>query len=313
MKKKSVIAILFTVAVLMTSCGQKPVENTKDNTIIANTENQIEDGTEVAEKIESTESEEINTEGVEIQNTEYEAGVAEEGGFLVQIVEQSESYKADDGREVLTSVQSYPKLSAKENAKAAEVINADIESMQADDEASIEENVTVAKEDYAFRMQEVTNDTETMMLPYPYQIQITSVVTRNDKKVFSFAMDSYAFLGGAHGNGGTTGYNYDAVTGKRLKLEELSEDSAAWKEKILSFVKEQCESDAYKERLYEDYETYLEDAVFAENNWYFDENGILISCSPYSIGCYASGSINFEIPYETLRTYGLNENYLLEE
>ena len=299
MKKKYVIAILFTAMVFMTSCGQKAVENTGDNTIIESTENKTEAETE----------EVANTEDVEIQNTEYEADAIGEGCFWVQMEEQSESYKADDGKEIFTNLQNYPKLSSKEKSEIAEIINADIESMQTNNKKDAEEQLKLAKEDYAYRMETATSDTEEIFLPFPYQIQSTSVVMRNDAKIFSFAVDDYAYFGGAHGEGGTTGYNYDAMTGERLKLDDLAEDASAFKNHIRSYVKEQCEKEVYKERVFEEYETYLDDAIFAEDSWYFTENGILISCPPYSLGCYAAGSINFEISYETLKAYGLKEDY----
>lgn len=332
MKRKNVIAILFAFVVFAASCGQKEAQNT--------VEKNTEAASEIAEDTESAEPEEINTEEMNTENeqpveenttestlsseqinaadkieveVDTESSVSEsekmgEGGFKVQIEENKESYKVVGKEEIMWNIQSYPKISS--GGKTAETINADIESIKASMKNETDENLTAAKEDYLYRIEQNPDAAETTGVMIPFEMQETSVVTRNDAAIFSFAVDSYAFLGGAHGCGATTGYNYDAKTGKHMQLEDLSEDSEAFKANVLSFVKEQCESDAYRERLFEDYETYLEETVFAEDSWYFTDSGILISCPPYTLSAYVEGTINFEIPYETLKTFGMKAEYL---
>lgn len=292
MKKKNVAFLMCAMSVVLSSCGQA-----------ANTNKEVNNSKEVQEIVTETET---------VSETESETAADEwkDGAFFgVQIEETSDSYTADDGTEIFVDSYSYPELTGG-NAGTAEKINADIRAMKEGRKARVDEVAGYAKEDYQYRVEENAGaDMETM--PFEsYCMDDVSSIGRNDEKIFSFILYSYEYSGGAHGYGACTGYNYDASTGERLSLTDLSEDGDAWKENILNYVGEQCKTEEYQTRLFEEYEDYLTDAVFAENNWFFTEDGLTVTCSPYAIGPYASGSIDFEIPYETLQEFGLKDCYM---
>lgn len=292
MKKKSVALLLCTMSVVLSSCGQA-----------ANTNTGVKNSETVQEIVPETEA-------VAKTENETETDDRKDGAFFgVKIEENSDSYTADDGTEIFVGTCSYPELTGG-NTEAAEKINTDIQAMKEEREARVAEIVGYAKDDYQYRIEENEGVDTEMMGFYSYSEEDTSSVGRNDERVFSFILNSYEYTGGAHGYGFYAGYNYDASTGERLSLTDLSEDGNAWKENILSYVEEKCKTEEYQELLFEEYETCLTDAVFAEDNWFFTEDGLTITCSPYAIGPYASGSINFEIPYETLQEFGLKDCYL---
>lgn len=280
MKMKNIL-ILCGMAVLLTSCKSVPLN--------------IQESESATEQSISAAAEET---------TEESTVPAEAVGLSYAITEEENSFAAEDGTEVLKVTYTYPQLAGSETSVAP--INEDVSAHREDFWNDASDNFNYAKEDYAYRIDELG---ETAGQFFPYEMQMDTAVTRNDEAVFSFTQASYSFTGGAHGYGETKGYNYDTMTGQQIFLKDLSEDESSWKENILSYVQEKCQTEEYKERLFEDYESYLADVVFEDDNWYFTGEGLAISCAPYTLGCYAAGSIEFLIPYENLKAYGLKDCY----
>ncbi len=115
-------------------------------------------------------------------------------------------------------------------------------------------------------------------------------VHRCDKRVFSAEMCEYAYCGGVHGLGTSTGYNYDMATGQHLKLSDIISDIPALQEKITSIL------------LSSEPEETFEDSVHScilgarqDDCWVVTDQGLLFCFNPYEIACYASGSFRVKI------------------
>jgi len=140
----------------------------------------------------------------------------------------------------------------------------------------------------------------------PFANEVRFKEERVDNKVASFIKSNYSNSGGAHGYNYTSGWNFDLETGKRLTLEDITEDKEAFMANIKEYVLELCKSDAYNSRLFPGYEESI-DFVLQDDLWYFDYEGITFIANPYEISAYAEGTLYFTIPYEALK--GLKDAY----
>ena len=146
-------------------------------------------------------------------------------------------------------------------------------------------------------------------LPLEFASDMTVKTKRLDENTVNLVYTSYLFTGGAHGNYGDRAYVFDSETGEILSLEKLTDSpeklTAYLTEYMLKLISEDKEQ-YYSQRMPEGYlvDMSTEDAVKAlirEGSWYFDTEGMCIFSDPYEIGPYASGIIEFRIPYSDLR------------
>lgn len=139
---------------------------------------------------------------------------------------------------------------------------------------------------------------------YPYSTESVITVLRADDQVFSFVNESYVFSGGAHGNGGVAGYNYDSQTGKLLTLSDVLSDREGLYEEIIARLSEEYGEDG----LFPEYQETVRQEVYEEPsglgdydhrlNFTLTSQGMTVYFNPYEIGPWAAGTIKVEIPYE---------------
>ena len=120
-------------------------------------------------------------------------------------------------------------------------------------------------------------------------------IIRADSKLLSFREDVSWFGGGAHGNYGTTGKNYDTVSGRKLSLNDVIAD----KEQFIEAVKNQLNENYnvkqgyslnidYGEQLLRD--SFHFDTDSEEVEWTLCYTQISVYFSPYTLGSYAEGA-----------------------
>ncbi len=120
---------------------------------------------------------------------------------------------------------------------------------------------------------------------------------RSDDKVFSYVLETYSFLGGAHGVTNYITYNFDPENGKNISLNDvitepdalpavIVEDLLYQNEDLVEYFK-QCPSD--KENLLENIKKELQDNSEGFS-WTLDYDGIIVYFEDYAMGSYAAGS-----------------------
>ena len=163
------------------------------------------------------------------------------------------------------------------------------------------------REEYASRSADGTLDWF-----MPYELVRTMGVARGDSRVLSLTVMDYVYSGGAHGYGGLGALNFDLSTGAQLRLEDLSDDPAAFLDRCAEKLLEISRSGDYAELARDGYFPGYEDSLpglLRDGNWYFDGAGITVIANPYEIAPYAAGRIEFTLPYEWLRGQ-VREEYL---
>lgn len=282
MKMKKLVSsiVVGAISISMAGCGLKidSMESPKENSEVA------------SETIEAAD-ENINVSEENADQTDEFTIPEEETTVLFETV--SEAYKAEDGTEILTATLIYPVVSIQGKGEIAQKINDNIESEIERFHFSVQETLEMVQSDYEYYKTEEGYDF------YAYSLESRFELERNDMGVISFTLLDWSYTGGAHGNYGTTGLNYDAATGELLTLASLSSDPDQFKTLTGDQFVKLSETTSYQQRLFETYDRQtLMDNLFQEFNWYLSASGIVFIADPYLLGPYAAGSIEFLIPYE---------------
>ncbi len=213
----------------------------------------------------------------------------------------------EDGTVYYTAEYSYPVVSIEGNPTAAEKINADIsaqmETVRADGD-------TAAKE----ALEDLSSLQEAGEAGFPTYIDNVSYsVQRADDRVISLTVNYESFSGGAHGYTFWRGAVYDAQTGEKLTLDDLSDDPEAFRAATLAYNQELAATDSYSERMFSTDDITngtLETVLYEEEDvWYLSSAGLVFVSDAYDLGPYAAGAIEFIIPYRDLPDMGFREAY----
>ena len=147
-------------------------------------------------------------------------------------------------------------------------------------------------------------------LPYEYSRSLD--VKRGDGRVLSLTCLGYTYSGGVHGYAGLDAVNFDLATGEILRLEDLADDPEEFLRQCADRLWEISRGGKYTDLALDGYfPGYEEDlpGLLRDGNWYFDSQGLTVIANPYEIAPYASGRIEFTLPYDWLQ-WRIREEYL---
>lgn len=308
MKKKS-LSVLLAASLLALSAGACGTDNTapsgQEEPDITPIDSAPADTEETAQQTENTDHPE-NQEVPDTDVTSEDASKPGEGAasspVSVTFEETRDEIKADDGTVLLENSTSMPVVAIEGADDIAAKINADIETHY--NLSSDEETLEMAKSDY-----EASQADEDGGWFHGYAQSVTANVTRMDDKVLSLEITAYSDTGGAHGNYGVIGKNYDIKTGELISLEDLTGDYDAFHAAALDYIVNLTETPTYQEKLFGPSKDDLDSALFEWGKWVFTQSGISFMSDPYVLGPYAAGEIYFRIPYEKAYDLGLKEAY----
>src|ERR1035437_1089458 len=128
----------------------------------------------------------------------------------------------------------------------------------------------------------------------------------SDKKVYSYGIDRYVFMGGAHGLSNRNYYNFDLKTGKLITEKDLytanfqTALSELIKTRIIEESKEAKGKDDDPIMSLEDTDFWTE-AIKPNGNFYITDESINYVFNPYEIAPYYMGQTEVTIPFARLR------------
>jgi hypothetical protein len=140
---------------------------------------------------------------------------------------------------------------------------------------------------------------------FNYQAFDEVIVAYNKNGYLILYSEVYDYSGGAHGNYGFFSVCLDLKNKKRLELSDLlTADSVT----LQRFIEKQFRKD-YELKPNEPLTQILfEDKLPANNNFYFDDEGIGFRYTPYEVAPYAAGIIDVKLSYNELIPY-LNHSF----
>lgn len=300
------------LALSLNACGQNnATEDVPQVTVeeIPAEDNADADNHETIDANNDSQSEEENNDiGDDISSDTSEDNTNSDSLITITFEEIKESETADDGTEVYSGICNYPVVEIAGNPEAAKLINASItETVDAFRNGS--EIRAYAKEDYQFTKENYGEDGADF---FPYTDEVDYSVSRSDNNVISLVISVYSYSGGAHGNHVTYAENFDPNTGAKLAFSDLSDNAELFRIDTLQYNQKTAATEEYAERLFStDSITNgeLENVLYADDEWYFSEEGLVFISNPYALGPWAAGTIEFTIPYEELVGLGMKEIY----
>lgn len=135
-----------------------------------------------------------------------------------------------------------------------------------------------------------------------YAMEVEQTVLFNSSEIFTIEEFTYAFTGGAHGNYGTSYYNFDIAKGQKIELTDILKANY---EPALKMIAEPIFKAAY---LSEGMTKYSEAGFYFENdefiltdNYAITKQGLKFVYNPYEVAPYALGQQEIVIPYTLLQ------------
>lgn len=126
----------------------------------------------------------------------------------------------------------------------------------------------------------------------------------NDEKIYSYGINRYVFMGGAHGLTTLNYFNFDLKSGKQIMEIDLFE--AGFEETLTSLLKtrivEQSNEDPNVETIISlDDTDYWVDAIKPNNNFYITDESLNYVFNPYEIAPYYMGISEVIIPFDRIK------------
>jgi len=155
-------------------------------------------------------------------------------------------------------------------------------------------------DDYENSLKDLSTDDEMSQASLNYSNHSTQTVLFNDKDfvVIEFMVDDYS--GGAHGNYASLMHCLDVKNKKQLELDDIVKiDSNVLQSLLEKNLRKQYHvkpGDQLTAVLFDDY-------LKANDNFYFNTNGLAFLYNPYEIASYAQGQIVVFVPFAELKNY----------
>lgn len=213
--------------------------------------------------------------------------------------ENTEFFKADIKYPYLKIKNNYNK---KDDTQSKIIEN--INSVIIDTVTTAKDKVKKDSEEYKKSYEADSNKNNT--IKYQYEAVYNYKTTYNKNNILSIPLTMYEFTGGAHGLTNIKSFNYDLVTGKELKLEDLFKANSNYKE----FINKHIEEEIVKQP-----EFYFQgqdgfSSIKDNQDFYISDEGIVIYFSLYDIAPYSSGIPMFTITWDEIIDYLENPNII---
>lgn len=126
----------------------------------------------------------------------------------------------------------------------------------------------------------------------------------NDEKIYSYGINRYIFMGGAHGLSNLTYLIFDLKTGKKVTEKDIFVDnySKALAELLKVRIVEQSKEDENLQPIIslEDTDFWV-DAIKPNGNFYITDESVNYVFNPYEIAPYYMGQTEVVIPFDRLK------------
>lgn len=308
LKKSTLCAVIMGAALCFSACGSSADETPAADTLEAENvagDTEQEPDTPEESTVESAKEEDPTSSGSETDIT-----VSDIDSPVSITMETADTMEltTEDGIVYYTVSCSYPVVSIEGNDAAAEKINADISTRVDNHYSGVNSDAESAKEDFEYMLA----DADEGNAPDPYTANLSFTVVRADDNVISFTEDGYIYMGGAHGSPSSIGVNYDTKTGELIAFTDLSDDPDTFHADTLAYNQELAQSEYYSEQMFSTDDITngtLESVLYADDVWYLSPSGLVFMSAPYALAPYASGTLEFTIPYSNLDDMGFNDAY----
>ncbi len=127
----------------------------------------------------------------------------------------------------------------------------------------------------------------------------------NDENIYSYGINRYVFMGGAHGLNTINYFNFNLKTGKLITESDLFLKNTT--PKLIELLKKRIVEQSIEDKDIEPIQSlnktdYWVDAIKPNGNFYITDESINYVFNPYEIGPYYLGITEVRLPYDRLKT-----------
>lgn len=317
MKKKSIVnriaGLGLVFSLLLTGCGAGNSGPANGDSGVAETTVETPSDSQITEETAQGTSE-TTSEATTDATTSTDASSQEEkeedaGGMAAALTKNDKADYQDMGIPVVGTATSYDYVEsevpddfftyATMSVEAAVILEEGYDKLQ----YALQENAAQRKEDFAWYVDAAKEYGPDARMDAPedsyrlgWEYEDTLRISRNDGKVLSYWSDVYSYLGGAHPNINTYGYNYVVETGEKLLLSDVVKDLDGLEQYAYT------EMAKYAEELWEDWKDTVHKSIFGLEDysvaWALTDSGLVLHYDAYQLSYYAFGPVEVEVPYE---------------
>lgn len=164
------------------------------------------------------------------------------------------------------------------------------------------ETLPDAEENAKFDYEESKENAYGMQI-FPEAEELTVSFVRSKDRIAVLKAEYYSNMGGAHPNTFCKTYVVDMTDGYKETFESMIKPYGLTADDVVMFATERIRAEHGEELFPTDDEDELETwvSLFTQTDqWYLNENGLVLFANPYDIAAYAYGMIECEISYEEL-------------
>ena len=208
--------------------------------------------------------------------------INEESEFFKQNIKYphlnlKEDYKDEKSKNIVNNI----------NKEIEEYINnfiQDIKSQSDKYSKEYNEDLSKSKDDY---------------IKYQYEAYSDYKITYNKDNILSIPITTYNFTGGAHGMSYLKSFNYDLITGEILSLKDMFKDNIDYKKIVNDYINSEIEKN--KDNYFSGKDGF--NGISDNQEFYIDNNGIVVYFQLYDIAPYYVGIPKFEFNNREFKKY----------
>lgn len=137
------------------------------------------------------------------------------------------------------------------------------------------------------------------LLKYQYEAYVTYKVPYDKNNIISIILTKYQFTGGAHGMTFLDAFNYNLLDGEKLKLQDLFKKDIDYEKIINDFINYEISKN--QDKYFKGEDGFK--GIAKNQNFYLEEDGIVIYFSLYEIAPYYVGIPTFKLKYDEFKDY----------
>ncbi len=283
MKKRMIVLLGVLSLAVLAGCGAEEEKKAGELTMPP-----VETLTEIPEPTEEV----TPTGDVKITTSVQED---EEQPYEVQFTETDEVTEEKDGDFVyFKSAIHYPVFKGKNAAQMNRFVTSLVEAFR--------ETLPDAKENAKFDYDESkTNAYGGLVFPEVEEFTVSCIWGKEQYQ--SVFVRHFSDIGGVHPNTYCKAYVVDVTDGYKETFESMLRPYGVTTDEVVAFATTRIQAEHGEELFPTDDENELESWVYLftqMDQWYFNENGLVLFANPYDIAAYAYGMIECEISYEEL-------------
>lgn len=300
-KKVSWTLSILTVAILMTACQPKKVENEQKETAASSTQAQEQ----ASQLIGDSEKLQLNLPECDDNNCPE---------MTIKRLNSNQPFiDAYIDAEILKKVQQIlavsPELPTDQAASTAQA--AEVAASQAVVQATtVKQQLEQQLQPYTQAFLKLDQEIKALSSSHKISVMIKPTILNAKGPLVTVVLNSSSYLGGAHGSSSQQYYNFDLEKKKLVKLHEvLAPNQLAALE---NQAHEAFKTWVIESKLANDVSEYEQAWKFKlSDNYYLSKQGLILQYGEYEIGPYVVGLPRLTIPYEQLQTI-LKKQYLPE-